>query len=111
MDYNGSATGLAVIMGELRAESRHQTAVIGQVIQAIERQNAILLDLPTRMATTISQASASPSSPRILPELSELIRALYPPLILLAALVGRSVMPETGLLKAVVEAVISGIAS
>ncbi len=111
MDYNGSATGLAVIMGELRAESRHQTAVIGQVIQAIERQNAILLELPTRMATTISQASASPSSPRILPELSELIRALYPPLILLAALVGRSIMPETGLLKAVVEAVVSGLAS
>lgn len=111
MDYNGSATGLAVIMGELRAESRHQTAVIGQVIQAIERQNAILLELPTRMATTISQASASPSSPRILPELSELIRALYPPLILLAALMGRSIMPETGLLKAVVEAVVSGLAS
>lgn len=117
MDYNGSATGLAVIMGELRAESRHQTAVIGQVIQAIERQNAILLELPGRLATTISQtatlspASASPSSPRILPELSELIRALYPPLILLAALVGRSIMPETGLLKAVVEAVISGVVS
>lgn len=111
MDYNGSATGLAVIMGELRAESRHQTAVIGQVIQELEKQNAILLDLPTRMATTISQASASPSSPRILPELSELIRALYPPLILLAALMGRSIMPETGLLKAVVEAVVSGLAS
>jgi hypothetical protein len=111
MDYNGSSVGLAVIMGELRAESRHQTAAIGRVIQAIERQNDILLDLPARMATTISQTSASPSSGRLLPELSDLVRALYPVLILLAALAGKSALPETGLLRTVLEAVIGGAVS
>lgn len=109
-EYNGSSLGLAVIMGELRAESRHQTQAIGQVIQAIERQNDILLDLPSRISSAIVTPPTS-LKPRILPELSELIRALYPPLILLGALVGKSALPDTGLLRAVMEAVAGGIVS
>lgn len=109
-ELNGSATGLAVILGELKAESR-------RTIDTIERQNEILLDikdtlhaLPSRLATTISTASASPSAqPRILPELSELLRALYPPLILLAALVARTALPEHGVLQVLGEAILAGI--
>lgn len=113
MDYNGSTVNLALIMGELRAESRHTA-------QALHRQTEILLDikdsledLPSRLSSMIATPQTSSSqSPRILPELSELIRALYPPLILLAALVGKSALPgETGLLRAVLEAVVGGAGS
>lgn len=60
-DYNGSSMGLAVILGELRAESRH-------TIAALERQNEILLDLtdhvselPSKIATAISTQQKSAS--------------------------------------------------
>lgn len=109
-DFNGSGMGLAIIMGELRAESRHQTAAIGQVITAIERQNDILLDLPSRLSTAIVTPQTSSNS-RLLPELTELIRALYPVLILLAALATKSALPDTGLFKAVVAAVVGGASS
>lgn len=112
MDYNGSSMGLALILGELRAESRH-------TIQVLQQQTAILLDikdsiegLPSRLSTAIGSGQTPSPQGRILPELSELIRALYPPLILLAALVGKSALPgETGLLRAVLEAVVGGAGS
>jgi hypothetical protein len=105
-EFNGSSMGLAVMMGELRAEFRHLTDTQGQVIRAIERQNAILLDLPSRLSTAI--VTPQTHSPRVLPEVSELIRALYPVLILLAALAGKAALPETGLLSAVVGAMVHG---
>jgi hypothetical protein len=112
-NFNGSDMGWAVLLrdiGELRAEARNQTQRTGQVLQAIERQNDILIDLPSRIAATISPASANPSpKPRILPELSELIRALYPVLILCAAVLGKSTWPTAlPLLRAALEAAIHG---
>ena len=97
-------------MGELRAEFRHLTDTQGQVIRAIERQNAILLDLPFRISSAIATPQTS-SNARLLPEVSDLIRALYPVLILLAALASKSALPETGLLRAVVAAVLGGTSS
>jgi hypothetical protein len=96
-DYNGSSLGLAVILGELRADSRHLNT-------AVERQNEILLDindtlrdLPSQIAMTISPASASRqrttigsiakitvAAKEIMPPLKEIISAL----IILAATLG-----------------------
>lgn len=92
-DFNGSGMGLAIIMGELRAESRHQTVAIGQVITALEHQNAILLDLPFRISSAIATPQTSRPEPRLLPEVSDLLRALYPLLILAMATFGKATWP------------------
>jgi len=61
-DYNGSSLGLAVILGELRAESRHTAEALKTINEGIERQNDILLDLPAQIALKIATpVSANPS--------------------------------------------------
>jgi len=103
MDYNGSSTGLAIILGELRAESRHQTQTIGHVLHEIQRQNAILLDLPSRISSAIATPQSSPK-PRLLPEVSDLLRALYPLLILATAMFGKATWPTAlPLIRSVLE--------
>jgi hypothetical protein len=101
--YNGSSMGLGIVLGELRAEARYQTQILTDISDKLEA-------LPSQLSTAIATPTTS-SGGRILPELTELIRTLYPVLILLAALVGKSAIPETGLLQAVVTAVIGGILS
>lgn len=99
-DFNGSSMGLGVLIGELRAESRHTWT-------AIERQNSILIDIRHSIDTLPSRMSLPPvtAPSRLLPELSELIRALYPILILMAALATKSALPDTGILTVVLEMV------
>lgn len=96
MDYNGSGLGLAVILGELRAESRHTAT-------AIERQNEILLDmnasiasLPGEIALAISsqQTSANRSSEDdrtqgILRAIPPILKALVTPLTIIGLMTGR----------------------
>ena len=75
MDHNGNAVNLVLIaLGEIRADSRH-------TISALERQNEILLDLPSQLSTVIA-SKATPS--RLLPELTKLLKAV----LLLATAIG-----------------------
>lgn len=111
MDFNGNSFEAGRMWGLLQGHMVHHG-------KSLERQNEILLDikdslndLPSRMAgmMTATPASASPiPKPRILPELSELIRALHPLLILMAAFVGKSALPETGFLRTVLDMVTRG---
>lgn len=105
MQHNGNPFEMGRLWGELQTHMRMQTDILLDIKDSIE-------GLPSRLSTAIGSGQTPSPQGRILPELSELIRALYPPLILLAALVGKSALPgETGLLRAVLEAVVGGAGS
>ncbi len=102
-EYNGNSFEMGRMLGKLDAHMEIHTQILLDIREGIA-------DLPTQIATTISTASASPSSkPRILSELSELIRALYPVLILCAAVLGKSTWPTAlPLLREVLELMTHG---
>lgn len=89
MDYNGSSFEIGRLLGKIEAHMEHQNATQ-------DYHTEILLDLPSKIASAISiqGTSASPSpSARILPEVSDLLRALYPLLILAIAGFGKATWP------------------
>jgi hypothetical protein len=84
-DYNGSSLGLAVILGELRADSRHTTAALENINEeirntnaTIERQNDILLDLPTQIALKIATPASATPHPSTLAETTSALKAIPP---------------------------------
>ncbi len=102
MHQNGNSFEMGLLWGELKTHMRMQTDVLLEIKDSIEV-------LPCRISSAIATPETSKSQAgRLLPELSELIRALYPVLILLAALTGRMYLPETGVLKAVLGAIMDG---
>jgi len=103
MQHNGNSFEMGRMLGKLDAHMELHTQILLDIREGIS-------DLPTQIAATISPASANHSpKPRILPELSELIRALYPVLILCAAVLGKSTWPTAlPLLRAALEAAIHG---
>lgn len=100
-DYNGSSFEVGRMWGRIETHMDHQTQILLDIREGIS-------DLPTQIAMTISPGSANRSH-RILPELSELVRALYPVLILCAAVLGKSTWPTAlPFLRAALEAVTHG---
>jgi len=95
-EYNGSSIGLAVILGELRAESRHTAT-------AIERQNEILLDMSTSIAslpaeialaissqqTSANRSNAEDRTQGILRAIPPILKALVTPLTIIGLMTGR----------------------
>lgn len=87
--YNGSSFEIGRLLGKIEAHMEHQNATQ-------DYHTEILLDLPSKIASAISIQGTSANrvpEPRILPEVSDLLRALYPPLILIAALLGKTMWP------------------
>lgn len=88
-DHNGSTMGLAIIVGELRADSRHQTAAIGHMTQAIERQTEILIELPSRLSMlTASEKPPSSATVGILKAIPPILKAMVPILTIIGLMSG-----------------------
>lgn len=89
-DYNGHAVNLALILGELRADTRHNT-------ESIRQQNAILVDiksaiedLPSRLSTAIASGSPpSHSAVSILKAIPPILKSLVPILTIIGLMTGK----------------------
>lgn len=90
MEFNGSAVNLALILGELRADTRHNT-------EAIRQQNSILLDikdslddLPSRLSTVIASGNVpKQETVSILKAIPPILKALVPILTIAGLMTGK----------------------
>lgn len=89
-DYNGHAVNLALILGELRADTRHNT-------ESIRQQTAILLDIkdaiediPSRLSTVIAtEKHPSKDTVSILKAIPPILKACVPILTILGLMTGQ----------------------
>lgn len=107
-DYNGSSFETGRLWGQLQGHMHHHG-------EALERQNEILLDikdslneLPSRMAGTMIATPVSASRPPTsLADVTEFLKSLYPPLALLAAILGKAMWPTAlPVIRAALEAAV-----
>lgn len=103
-EYNGNTFEMGRLWGELQTHMRMQTDILVEIKDSLE-------ELPCRISSAIATPQTSSNPSPTIPEITELIRTLYPVILLLAALAVKSELPETGLLKAVLTMVVDGVLS